>query len=96
MSKYIHLNPVKAKLCQNPVDYPYSSYQEYITGKNSIIEENIIDWRAMKRILGDSINQKSIKNYQSFVEEQEDVLEYQPTVDAFGDDKFVTKFKKKG
>ena len=101
-SKYIHLNPVKAGLCLKPLDYPYSSYQEYITGNNSLLKENIIDKRAAKRLIGDGrvITRQAIRNYQSFVEEKEDILDYHPGVDIFGDRKFRTqiikKCKKKG
>ena len=28
--RYIHLNPIKAGLCTDPEDYPYSSYAQYI------------------------------------------------------------------
>ena len=31
VSRYIHLNPVKACIVKNPLDYPYSSYGKYIT-----------------------------------------------------------------
>ena len=27
--RYVHMNPVKAALCKNPGDYPYSSYSYY-------------------------------------------------------------------
>ncbi|NEP16125.1 MAG: transposase [Leptolyngbya sp. SIO4C1] len=30
LTRYIHLNPVKAKLVQRPEDWEFSSYQEYI------------------------------------------------------------------
>jgi putative transposase len=30
VSRYIHLNPVKAKICSNPQEYPWSSYKGYI------------------------------------------------------------------
>ena len=30
VSKYIHLNPVKAGLVKRPTDYPYSSYKQYV------------------------------------------------------------------
>ncbi len=36
---YIHLNPVKAKLCEKPEDYEYSSYNEYIKNKYSITDK---------------------------------------------------------
>ena len=96
-SKYIHLNPVKAGLCLKPLDYPYSSYQEYITGNNSLLKENIIDKRAAKRLIGDGrvITRQAIRNYQSFVEEKEDILDYHPGVDIFGDRRFRTQIIKK-
>ena len=30
LSRYIHLNPVRAGLVRRPEDWPYSSYREYI------------------------------------------------------------------
>lgn len=32
LSRYLHLNPVRAKMTRKPEDYPYSSYRSYITG----------------------------------------------------------------
>lgn len=96
VSKYIHVNAVETGLCKEPLDYPYSSYSEYILGRNLAINENIIDKRAMKRILGDEIRKSTINNYRSFVEEKEDILKYQPVVEIFGDEKFATKLKRKG
>ena len=34
--RYIHQNPVKAKLCSKIADYPYSSYAEYLNDSSSI------------------------------------------------------------
>src|SRR5699024_3641451 len=33
-SRYIHLNPVKAKMVKNPIDFPWSSYSAYMGKKN--------------------------------------------------------------
>ena len=41
------------------------------------------------------ITQKSIKDYQSFVEEKEDTLDYQPQTDMFGNEQFRTKLIRK-
>ena len=30
VSRYIHLNPVKARMVRTPLDYEYSSYREYV------------------------------------------------------------------
>lgn len=43
LSRYIHLNPVRAKITEKPEDYPYSSYKVYISGgKVDIISEDFI------------------------------------------------------
>ncbi len=34
--RYIHQNPVKAKLCAKVADYPYSSYAEYLQESNTV------------------------------------------------------------
>jgi REP element-mobilizing transposase RayT len=33
LSRYIHLNPVRARMVEKPEEYAYSSYNSYITGK---------------------------------------------------------------
>jgi hypothetical protein len=33
--RYIHRNPIKAKLCRNPDEYKWSSYKEYINNNYS-------------------------------------------------------------
>ena len=35
VSRYIHLNPVEAKMVQRPQDYAWSSYRGYVQAKNS-------------------------------------------------------------
>ena len=45
LSRYIHLNPVRAKIVERPEDYPYSSYNCYISG----LEEQIV---SRSNILG--------------------------------------------
>ncbi len=35
LSRYIHLNPLRAGMVDNPVDYPWSSYQYYVGQKKS-------------------------------------------------------------
>jgi len=36
VSRYIHLNPIEARLCKNPYDYIWSSYRSYVNEKLSI------------------------------------------------------------
>lgn len=44
--KYIHLNPVKANLCQRPENWEYSDYREWIgiieTSRNIALERDIM------------------------------------------------------
>lgn len=62
--RYIHLNPVRAMLVNDPVSYPWSSHQAYLGQKNKIAE--IID--KTKILPYFSANpKKAVKNYNEFV-----------------------------
>jgi len=37
LSRYIHLNPVRAKIVEKPEDYPFSSYRSYIASNSEVI-----------------------------------------------------------
>lgn len=94
LSKYIHLNPVKIRLVDHPLGYPYSSYPEYCQGPKH--QYRIIDKRAMKRIMGKP-TKKNIKNYRQFVEEA-DELNYQPEKairGIFGSPRFISRIETK-
>ena len=45
-SRYIHLNPVKANMAKNPIDYPWSSYDIYMGQRESEIvnEDKILSY----------------------------------------------------
>ena len=63
LSRYIHLNPVRAKMAEKPQDYAYSSYPYYITKKTSdILTTDLI-------LSLQSKNQKEAKRkYKAYVE----------------------------
>lgn len=63
LSRYVHLNPVRAKVVERPEDYPHSSYSNYITG----VREDIV---YCDLILGMMSRHKwvAIKRYRNFVE----------------------------
>jgi REP element-mobilizing transposase RayT len=63
LSRYLHLNPVRAGIVQRPEDYPYSSYVSFI-GKRS--DENI----CRDFILGmvSQHEKKAMQAYRNFVE----------------------------
>ena len=42
---YIHTNPVKHKLCDHPIEYPWTSYLDFLSKKPKIIEKEIaVGW----------------------------------------------------
>ena len=65
LSRYIHLNPVQAKIVAAPVEYPWSSYPAFV-GKTKNPE-----WLTTGEILGHFGKRRNtaIKKYKSFVEE---------------------------
>lgn len=55
LTRYIHLNPVKAKLVNKPEDWNFSSYSDYIKeNRTTLVNKNII--------------LTQVKDYRSFVE----------------------------
>ena len=65
LSRYIHLNPVRAQLVGNPLQYPWSSYFVYVRGKGGW------NWLQTEIILGQfSLDgNESRKKYRKYVEE---------------------------
>jgi len=65
LSRYIHLNPVRAGIAGNPVDYPWSSYRSYIG------RDNAPEWLKREFIFGyfGKRATDAMKNYRAFVEE---------------------------
>ena len=60
LSQYIYLNPVKDRLVNNPVEYPYSGLQEAL-GKTPLF---ILD-SDITRLIGET--PQSIKSYKEFI-----------------------------
>jgi len=63
LSRYLHLNPVRAKLVPAPADYPWSSYRDYIGQRKAP------DWLFRELILGyfGGNLSKAQKRYHDFV-----------------------------
>ncbi|MDO4961545.1 MAG: transposase [Eubacteriales bacterium] len=63
VSRYIHLNPVKAGLVKNPIDYKYSSYGLYVNEKHD-------DFTVRDRLLGEINDDPDVaaQIYKIFVE----------------------------
>ena len=63
LSRYLHLNPVRARLVVKPEDYPYSSYCAYVSrGKDELIHRDLI----LGMISGDGRGGR--RGYRDFVE----------------------------
>lgn len=62
LSRYVHLNPVRANIVPNPEDYPYSSYSTYISNKKGglVHTDLILGMMSQKRGV-------AIKRYRGFV-----------------------------
>ena len=72
--KYIHLNPVKAQMVRNPLEYKYSSYELFVDptkssaeGKKNIISGLISDMVKTEKVL-DAFRNNPREQYRMFVE----------------------------
>ncbi|MBI5873556.1 MAG: transposase [Candidatus Omnitrophica bacterium] len=63
LTRYIHLNPSRAKMASNPAEYRWSSYNAYIHGKDDVF----IDIDRARQFLGMDLQQ-----YRKFVEDVKD------------------------
>ena len=80
LSRYIHLNPVRAGMAENPGEYPWSSFQRYIE------QGKVPDWLKTDFILGYFGKNKldAMKKYSVFVEELIDTKYDSPLHGAVG------------
>ncbi len=62
LTRYIHLNPTSAGLAQKPEDWEFSSYHEYLNGKQTV--RTLTNFRELLPI--------SPRKYKEFVEERKD------------------------
>ena len=62
LSRYIHLNPVKAGMVEKPEDYPFSSYISYIVPDTEDIVSRDLIWNMTSRRNAPTL-------YKAFVEE---------------------------
>lgn len=79
LSRYIHLNPVRAKIVEKPVEYSYSSYPAYINkGKDQLVTTDFV--------LGIISNQKdrAREEYKVFVESARGIDIDNPMKNAYG------------
>ena len=67
LSRYIHLNPVRAKLVKRPVDYPWTSYRAFIDQK---VENSLVDTEETLSYFSKRRN-RAVRGYREFVEADE-------------------------
>ena len=67
---YIHNNPVKVSICNNPIKYKFSSCYEYETGKGKIINKSKDIFPEINIICDFNTNEKGIKH--DFIDYKED------------------------
>jgi hypothetical protein len=88
--RYIHLNPVRAKIVKRPEEYEWSSHREYLTGHGSLISTDFLlrlfserksDARRLYREFVDEIDVEQRAIYK--------VVEQQ----ILGDDQFIEKVR---
>ncbi|GBE05854.1 chromosomal replication initiation protein [bacterium BMS3Abin10] len=96
VSRYIHLNPVRALIVKRPEEYKWSSYLDYIG--RSIKEK----WLTSEWILGQySTREAQAKNlYKIFIEEgltaaEDDPFNHVKAGPVIGNEDFIEKIKKK-
>jgi len=61
LSRYIHLNPVRADIVENPIEYPWSSYKYFVT------DEKVPEFLDITGVLNYFNNNKA--KYREYVEE---------------------------
>jgi putative transposase len=50
LSRYLHLNPVRAKMVDKPEDYPHSSYKSFISAQGDHVMESLSKKRQPRHI----------------------------------------------
>jgi REP element-mobilizing transposase RayT len=79
LSRYIHLNPVRAKMVERPEDYHYSSYSSYISRRiNNVVNTGLVLGLVTKH------NGNGNKQYRRFVETALETEIDDPLKDVYG------------
>ncbi len=92
--KYIHLNPLRAKMVERPHDYKWSSHHDYISGSSGIVNTDKVLCLFSERI------SEARKRYIDFMNEaigleKEDLFYKAIGQQILGDDKFIEEVERK-
>ncbi len=93
LSRYIHLNPVRAKMVSSPEEYPWSSCSRYIEGDEQ-------SWLSTDLVLGYFGTNDCRRNYREYLfeaicKESPDLLDNSVASTILGSDDFVRDIKDK-
>jgi len=78
-SRYLHLNPVRAKLVGKPEEYPYSSYRSYVSGAREHLVSRDMIWEMISKD-----RRRARKGYRDFVERAIGTQEESPLKKIYG------------
>ena len=73
VSRYIHLNPVKANMCNKPSEYCYSSYAFYVNNPMNLNMNDPVNWYLYGIVNTDRVLDYfggDMGRYRAFVEEE--------------------------
>ena len=79
LSRYIHLNPVRAKVVHKPENYPYSSYKSFISRK----KEDIVYCDLLLEMISKG-RRDAARRYRAFVEKGMTEKPEDPLRDVYG------------
>jgi putative transposase len=96
LSRYIHLNPVRAGILKDPIQYPWSSYSAYCGKKNKWkwLQRGFILTQVSKKL------RKAIREYRAYVqrgmtEKQDDPLKKTLASTVIGSEEFAEWVREK-
>jgi putative transposase len=93
LSAYIHLNPVRAKICALPEEYRWSSYNDYFDFRKPLLPG--LDREAILHFLHEEI-EKALPLYKKYVREKMKVTDLREFITdgiALGDEDFIRRVK---
>ena len=91
--RYIHLNPVRAKLVKKPDEYKWSSYRDYLSAKEGIIEPDfVLRLFSERRSEAITLYRSYMNQYRSETDEDKQFKTIGQQV--LGDDRFIEEVER--
>lgn len=92
--KYIHLNPVRAKITERPDDYKWSSHLDYVSGSSGIVDTDKV-LRMFSERISDARQRYIYFINQPMELKREDLPNKTIGQQIMGDDRFVEEVERK-